>query len=432
MEEQSTNKRDNRAEKAGKRVTKDIEYDEKKKSKKKEVEETTSSGSVATGGDAVKSTKGGVQIGKGIYDSLNRKLENMIAESMSINVSMTNDDNGSHKNITVTAADEDAEMLAQLLARAGLGGGMSHGHDHGHAEPCPACGSTDCGCDDVCPDCGQSPCACDTMMDEAYGDTTASQNKPNWPTNTEYSDDAMQYSGGLNKPKASGMATIPVTDVQIDGMDRFGELDRLREMAGIAQQRLQPWERTMKEAAVAEALPAPDAQIDPQATRQYAEKIKQALQKTTTAKIVDVGNQDGTVKIVINPDPNDRYPPSRGGVVPINDRNEGATIRNINAAIDPYENMFRSKGWRFDQMANGMFTIGVTKAQQPAVAEGVVDTVKGVVKKGLEKLGHGSDQDMRKDLQKKMGVPATGQKPEPKDDKKMQESLMQEFANFRI
>jgi hypothetical protein len=94
--------------------------------------------------------------------------------------------------------------------------------------------------------------------------------------------------------------------------------------------------------------------------------------------------------------------------------------------------MFRSKGWRFDQMANGMFTIGVTKAQQPAVAEGVVDTVKGVVKKGLEKLGHGSDQDMRKDLQKKMGVPATGQKPEPKDDKKMQESLMQEFANFRI
>ena len=153
------------------------------------------------------------------------------------------------------------------------------------------------------------------MMDEAYGDTTASQNKPNWPTNTEYSDDAMQYSGGLNKPKASGMATIPVTDVQIDGMDRFGELDRLREMAGIAQQRLQPWERTMKE---------------------------------------------------------------------------------------------------------------------EAVEEGVVDTVKGAVKKGLEKLGHGSDQDMRKDLQKKMGVPPTGQKPEPKDDKKMQESLMQEFANFRI
>jgi hypothetical protein len=67
--------------------------------------------------------------------------------------------------------------------------------------------------------------------------------------------------------------------------------------------------------------------------------------------------------------------------------------------------------------------------KEEAVEEGVVDTVKGVVKKGLEKLGHGSDKDMIKDLQKKTGVPATGEKPA---DKKMEESLMQEFANFRI
>ena len=329
MEEESTNKRDNRAEKAGRRVTKDIEYDEKKKDgihgkkrgseddkaekagkkvakdieydekkKEKKVAETTTSGSVATGGAAPKSTKGGVQIGKGIYDSLNREVENMISESMSVNVSMTNDDNGSHKNITVTASDEDAEMLAQLLARAGLGGGMSH--DHGHDEPCPDCGSTDCGCDE--------------SMAEAYGDTTATENKPNWPTDTEYSDDAMQYSGGLNKPKTDvagdGQTTVPVTAVHTQEED---ELRRLREMAGLAQQQLKPWERTMKE---------------------------------------------------------------------------------------------------------------------EAVEEGVVDAVKGAVKKGLEKLGHGSDEDMRKDLQKKMGVPPTGEK--PKDDKKMQESLMQEFANFRI
>ena len=331
MEEESTNKRDNRAEKAGKKVTKDIEYDEKKKDgihgkkrgseddkaeragrkvakdieydekkKEKKVDETTTSGSVATGGAAPKSTKGGVQIGKGIYDSLNREVENMISESMSVNVSMTNDDNGSHKNITVTASDEDAEMLAQLLARAGLGGGMSHGHDHDHEEPCPECGSTDCGCDE--------------NMAEAYGDTTATENKPDWPTDTEYSDDAMQYSGGLNKPKTDvagdGQTTVPVTAVHTQEED---ELRRLREMAGIKQQELKPWERTMKE---------------------------------------------------------------------------------------------------------------------EAVEEGVVDAVKGAVKKGLEKLGHGSDEEMRKDLQKKMGVPATGEK--PKDDKKMQESLMQEFANFKI
>ena len=151
-----------------------------KKKKEESVEETTSSGSVATAEEKPKKAKGGVQIGKGIYDSLNREVESMIAESMSVNVSS---DSEGHKNITVTAGEEDAEMLAQLLRRAGLGGGESHGHD----EPCPDCGSTDCGCDE--------------SMAEAYGDTTATENKPDWPTDTEYSDDALQYSGGLNKPK---------------------------------------------------------------------------------------------------------------------------------------------------------------------------------------------------------------------------------------
>ena len=292
-------KDDAKAEKAGKRVTKDIEYDDKKDRKEKKVAETTTSGSVATGGDAPKASKGGMQIGKGIYDSLNRKLENMISESMSINVSMTNDDNGSHKNITVTADDEDAEVLAQLLARAGLTvGGMQH--DHGHEEPCPDCGSVDCGCDEA--------------VEEAYGDVTATENKPDWPTDTEYSDDSLQYSGGLNKPKTDvagdGQTTIPVTAVHTQDED---ELRRMMEMAGIDQSKLKPWERTMKE--------------------------------------------------------------------------------------------------------------------EEAVEEGVVDTVKSVVKKGLEKLGHGSDEEMIKDLQKKTGVPATGKKPE---DKKMEESLMQEFANFKI
>ena len=291
---------DDKAEKAGKRVTKDIEYDEKK-GKKKEVEETTTSGAVATGGDAPKAGKGGMQIGKGIYDSVNRDVERLIAESMSINVSMTNDDNGTHKNITVTAADEDAEILAQLLQRAGLGGGMAH--DHGHEEPCPDCGSTDCGCDEV--------------VDEAYGDTNATQNQPDWPTDTEYNDDAMQYSGGLNKPKTDvagdGQTTIPNTAVHTQDEE---ELRRMMEMAGIHQSKLKPWERTMKE--------------------------------------------------------------------------------------------------------------------DDAVEEGVMDTVKGVVKKGLEKLGHGSDEEMIKDLQKKTGVPQTGKKPEAKEPGKMQESLMREFSNFKI
>jgi hypothetical protein len=45
------------------------------------------------------------------------------------------------------------------------------------------------------------------------------ENQPDWPTNTETSDDALQYSGGLNKPKTTvagdGQTTVPVTAVQV-------------------------------------------------------------------------------------------------------------------------------------------------------------------------------------------------------------------------
>jgi hypothetical protein len=50
-------------------------------------------------------------------------------------------------------------------------------------------------------------------------------------------------------------------------------------------------------------------------------------------------------------------------------RQPGAlTGENMNKAIDPYFDMFRNKRWLFGQPVMGQFTIGVTKAQQPAVA----------------------------------------------------------------
>jgi hypothetical protein len=230
---------DDKAEKAGKKVTKDIEYDEKKDKKKKEVDETTSSGSVATSSAAPKSG-GGVSYGKGIYDSLNRQLENMISESMNINMSMNNDEHGGpKKSLTVTATDEDAVMLAGILKMAGMGHGDEHiyamtGDDsdmhaihdmdsmHGD-EPCADCGSSPCGCDDE-------------MMDEAYGDTDATENDPDWPTDEEGTDNAMMYSGGLNGPKSTGQTTIPVIAGQDDRMGYNGldeELSRMMEMAGV-------------------------------------------------------------------------------------------------------------------------------------------------------------------------------------------------------
>ena len=192
----------------------------KKVKAKEEVEETTTSGSVATSTEAPKSKgKGGVQFGKGIYDSMNRELEQMIAESMNISMNMSNSpDGGPSKSLTVTATDDDAMYLGKLLKMAGVGG------EEG------ACNSA-------------------AQVDE---------NSPDWPTNTEQSDDALQYSGGLNKPKTTvagdGQTTVPVTAVQVreeaeeelDEQEQVmapestdqeldEELQRIREMAGIRE-----------------------------------------------------------------------------------------------------------------------------------------------------------------------------------------------------
>ena len=55
------------------------------------------------------------------------------------------------------------------------------------------------------------------------------------------------------------------------------------------------------------------------------------------------------------------------------------------------------------------------KLEEQDMDEGMFDSLKQgmkkVAKKGLEKLGHGNDESMRKDLQRKMGVPQTGKKP---------------------
>ena len=173
----------------------------KDKDKKKEVEETSDN----TPGKS----SGGFKFGGGIYDSINRDLENMIAESMSrldesmsINMSMNNDEHGGPtRSLTVTATDDDAAKLAQLLKSAGLGGG-----------------------------------------DDSYGSEQhmheVSMNQPDYPTNTETSDDALQYSGGLNKPKSTGQTTIPVIASQDERQESYAAeeedaIKRMMEMAGV-------------------------------------------------------------------------------------------------------------------------------------------------------------------------------------------------------
>jgi hypothetical protein len=191
---------------------------EKKKSdsKKEKTEETADS----------TPSKGGMKFGGGIYDSMNRDLENMIKESMarldesmSINMSINNDSHGGPgKSLTVTATDEDAMKLSQLLKSAGLGGG-DEGYSGGGYKSACGCGTPDCSCGDQ-------------QMDEV------SMNQPDYPTETETSDNAMQYAGGLNKPKSTGQSTVPVLASQDDRQHSYAEaeedaLHRMMEMAGV-------------------------------------------------------------------------------------------------------------------------------------------------------------------------------------------------------
>jgi hypothetical protein len=134
--------------------------------------------------------KGGIQFGKGIYESINSQVEKMITEGMNVSVNMSTDSHGQPtKNITISAEGDDAETLAQLLNLAGLQ-------------------NKEAGCG-----CGQTPCGYE-QVEEAYGDTTPTENKPDYPTDEETTgeDDELlrRWAGGLNKPKSTGQTTIPV------------------------------------------------------------------------------------------------------------------------------------------------------------------------------------------------------------------------------
>jgi hypothetical protein len=146
-----------------------------------------------------KKSSGGFQFGKGVYESMDQKFKQALTEGMNISVNMnTGPDGQPSKNITVSADGEDAEALAALLKMAGIGG-------HDNAESCGTCGKAPCGCQEL------------------------DENSPDWPTNTETSDNAFQYSGGLNGPKSTGQTTVPVIASQLRrqvSMEESVELER--------------------------------------------------------------------------------------------------------------------------------------------------------------------------------------------------------------
>ena len=151
---------------------------------KEEVEETTVAGSVAVSTEAPKGKgkKGGIQFGKGIYEGFEKRYNQMLSEGMSINASQGED--GS-KSLTVTATDDDAVKLAQILKLAG----MEQAQDY----------------HDACPSCGAEKGMCEhTQMEE--GEYANSPEEEVSDTDTMIN----TLSGGLNGRKSTGQTTIPV------------------------------------------------------------------------------------------------------------------------------------------------------------------------------------------------------------------------------
>jgi len=179
-----------------------------KKAKKKEesVEENTVAGSVATssgtandpGAPKAKKSGGSMSFGQGVYEgaiaeSFNKKLGAVLTEGMNVNMST---DSEGHQSLTVTATDEDAAALADMLKMAGLGQNES------------------------CSSCGQSPCGCDHIDEELA-------NSPN----TEYSNtDTMvnTLSGGLNGRKSTGQTVLAPVNSQTSRQGPMSESNEKR------------------------------------------------------------------------------------------------------------------------------------------------------------------------------------------------------------
>jgi len=232
------------------RLGKDEEGGKKKVKKEEKVDETTTSGSVATASGAPKSSKGGMKFGGGIYDSWNRQYETLLAESVNVNTTTTkNEENPDqdHESITITVDGDDVSRFKQLLQSMGITQNHNHGRETHSTEPCGSCGGIPCQCEELADE-GVLGTLGGAAIGGALGgpvgaavgavggqeltkggsgiieaDAPVSQNEPDYPSNQEETDNALQYSGGLNRKKSTGQTTIPVVASQEDRLHSMEE-----------------------------------------------------------------------------------------------------------------------------------------------------------------------------------------------------------------
>ena len=232
------------------RLGKDEEGGKKKFKKEEKVDETTTSGSVATA-EPKASKSNSMGIGQGIYDSWNRSIESMINENINVNTTATkNDDGQDHESLTITVDGDDVGRFKELLQHMGISQNQDNSYKPHADEPCGSCGGVPCQCEEIADEGvlgtlggalaggglgamlggalgGPAGAIAGQGVGAAVGgvggqeltkggsgiieaDAPVSQNSPDYPTNQEESDDALQYSGGLNGKKSTGQSTIPV------------------------------------------------------------------------------------------------------------------------------------------------------------------------------------------------------------------------------
>ena len=117
-------KRDDDAEEDGEEVKKDIEYDDKKDSEEKEEDKDKDDKDEKV--DESEESKSGGYYGKGVYEAYESQFQQMVAEDINVstNQSSTGDD-----TVTVTATQDDAQSLVELLKMAGMGREMYQKYD---------------------------------------------------------------------------------------------------------------------------------------------------------------------------------------------------------------------------------------------------------------------------------------------------------------
>ena len=163
--------------------------------------------------------KSGTPYGKSVYESAFKKsLKTQLRESVNMNTSQ--DDTGK-KSVTVTATDEDADKLSELLKMAGLFSSQ------GYSSVCQGCGGVH--------EAGACGAGIEVAVDEAYGDIDVETNRDlaNSP-DENYSDENTMIntlSGGLNGRKSTGQSTGHVVNRQDSRQGIMGEAQKVQEEA---------------------------------------------------------------------------------------------------------------------------------------------------------------------------------------------------------